>query len=147
VWARFAPCQIISSTTAGSRFDAWLFSCLAALALVLTAIGLYGLLSFLVARRASEIGTRMALGASRAAVLALVLKQGVAVTLVGLTLGLAGALVLTRSLATLPFGVKTTDPASFLGVSVSLLAVGLLASYLPARRATQVDPMVALRDE
>lgn len=138
---------IVDSTTADSRFDAWLFACLAGLALALTAIGMYGLLSFSVARRAHEIGTRMALGASRRSVLALVLKQGIVLTVVGLIVGLAGALVVTRFLATLLFGVKATDPASFLGVSALLLAVGLLASYFPARRATRVDPMVALRDE
>jgi putative ABC transport system permease protein len=138
---------VVDSTTADSRFDAWLFACLAGLALLLTAIGMYGLLSFSVARRAQEIGTRMALGASRASVLALVLKQGIALTLAGLAAGLAGALVVTRFLAALLFGVKATDPASFLGVSALLVAVGFLASYFPARRATRVDPMVALRDE
>jgi putative ABC transport system permease protein len=104
-------------------------------------------LSFSVARRTNEIGTRMALGASRSAVLALILKQGVALVVTGLVFGLAGAFVVTRSLATLLFGVRPTDPVSFVGVSALLLFVGLLASYIPARRATKVDPMVALRDE
>jgi putative ABC transport system permease protein len=139
--------EIVDSTTATSRFDAWLFGFLAGLALLLTAIGVYGLLSFSVARRTSEIGTRMALGASRANVLALVLKQGVTLIAIGLVLGLVGALAATRFLATLLFGVRATDPSSFLGVSALLLSVGLLASYLPARRATKVDPMVALRYE
>jgi putative ABC transport system permease protein len=139
--------DIVASTTALSRFDAWLFASLAGLALVLTIIGIYGLLSFSVARRTSEIGTRMALGASRSSVLGLILKQGIWLVVAGLILGLAGALVVTRSLATLLHGVRPTDPLSYLGVSVLLLAVGLLASYLPARRATRVDPMVALRDE
>ena len=114
---------------------------------MLTAIGVYGLLSFSVARRTSEIGTRMALGASRANVLTLVLKQGVMLIAIGLVLGLAGAFAATRFLAALLFGVRATDPSSFLGVSALLLLVGLLASYLPARRATKVDPMVALRYE
>lgn len=105
--------QIVSAHTADSRFDAWLFGSFAALALLLSAIGVYGLLSFAVARRSSEIGTRMALGASRGDVLRLVLRQGLVLTAIGLALGLAGA----------------------------------LASYLPARRATKVDPMVALRYE
>jgi putative ABC transport system permease protein len=139
--------EIVASTANSSRFNAWLFGFLAGLALLLTAIGVYGLLSFSVARRTSEIGTRMALGASRADVLALVLKQGVMLIAVGLVLGLAGALAATRFLATLLFGVRATDPSSFLGVSALLLSVGLLASYLPARRATKVDPMVALRYE
>jgi putative ABC transport system permease protein len=139
--------EIVAATATSSRFNAWLFGFLAGLALLLTAIGVYGLLSFSVARRTSEIGTRMALGASRANVLGLVLKQGVALIAIGLVLGLVGALAATRFLATLLFGVRATDPASFLGVSGLLLAVGLVASYLPARRATKVDPMVALRYE
>jgi len=114
-------------------------------ALVLTAIGVYGLLSFSVARRTNEFGIRMALGASRGEVLKLVLKQGVTLTAIGLVVGLAAAL--TRSLSSLVFVVRPTDPASFLAVSGLLLCVGLLASYLPARRATKVDPMVALRCE
>jgi putative ABC transport system permease protein len=139
--------EIVAKTTASSRFDAWIFASLAGLALMLTAIGIYGLLSFSVARRTNEIGTRMALGASRADVLKLVLKQGLALIAIGLALGLAGALIATRSLATLLFGVRPTDPQSFLGVSALLLGVGALASYFPARRATKVDPVVALRDE
>jgi len=139
--------EVVAKTTASSRFDAWLFGFLAGLAMLLTAIGLYGLLSFSVARRTNEIGTRMALGASRADVLALVLKQGVGLIALGLAIGLAGALAVTRSLSTLLFGVRATDPYTFGAVAVVLLAVGLLASYLPARRATKVDPMVALRYE
>ncbi len=145
---RLQPMQeIVASTTADSRFDAWLLAALAAVALVLTAVGVYGVLAFSVTQRRHEIGTRMALGASRWDILRLVLKQGVALTAIGLGLGLAGALALARSLATLLFGVKPNDPLSFAAVAVLLLAVGLLASYLPARRATKVDPMVALRYE
>jgi len=139
--------EVIGTETATSRFDAWLFGSLAGLAMLLTAIGLYGLLSFSVARRTNEIGTRMALGASRANVLGLVMKQGVGLIAAGLLVGLAGALAVTRWLSTLLFGVKATDPYTFAGVAVVLFAVGVLASYLPARRATKVDPMVALRYE
>jgi putative ABC transport system permease protein len=139
--------EIVASTTARSRFDAWLFGALAGLALLLTSIGVYGLLSFSVARRTGEIGTRIALGAGRPAVLAMILRQGISLVLVGLMLGLAGAFAVTRALATLLYGVSPTDPISYLGVSVLLLAVGFTASYLPARRATRVDPLVALREE
>jgi putative ABC transport system permease protein len=139
--------EIVVSTTADSRFDAWLFGGFAALALVLTAVGVYGLLSFSVARRTAEIGTRMALGASRADVLGMVLRQGILLVASGLAFGLVGALLLTRSLEKLLFGVKPTDPVSFTAVALLLVGVGLAASYVPARRATKVDPMVALRYE
>jgi putative ABC transport system permease protein len=138
---------ILAKTTADSRFDAWLFGLFAALALVLTAIGVYGVLAFAVARRTNEIGTRMALGASRSEVLLMVLRQGLRLVTTGLVLGLAGAFVVTRSLTTLLFGVHPGDPLSFAAVAIVLLAVGFLASYLPATRATKVDPMVALRYE
>jgi putative ABC transport system permease protein len=139
--------EIVASTTADSRFDAWLFGIFAAVALMLTAIGVYGLLSFSVAQRTNEFGIRMALGASRAEVLKLVLMQGLTLTGVGLIVGLAGALALTRFLASLLFAVRPTDPVSFLAVAGLLLFVGQLASYLPAHRATKVDPMAALRCE
>jgi putative ABC transport system permease protein len=139
--------KVVAATTADSLFDAWLFGTLAAVALGLTAVGVYGLLAFSVAQRRHEIGTRMALGASRANVLRMVLQQGLLLTAIGLVIGLAAALALGRYLATLLFGVKPNDPLSFAAVAALLLAVGLLASLLPARRATRVDPMVALRYE
>ncbi len=138
---------VVSSTTADTRFNAWLFGSLAGIALALTVIGIYGLLSFSVARRTSEIGTRIALGASRFAVLSLILRQGLGLILAGLVVGLAGAYGVTHFIQTLLFSVKPTDPASFVAVSVLLITAGLLASYLPARRATRIDPMRALREE
>jgi putative ABC transport system permease protein len=139
--------EVVASTTADSRFDAWLFGSFAGVALLLTAIGVYGLLSFSVAQRRQEIGTRMALGASRGNILTMVLRQGFALTLIGLVLGLGGALVVARSLSSLLFGVRPNDPVSFATVSLLLLGVGLVASYVPARRATRLDPLVALRYE
>lgn len=139
--------EIVASTTADSRFDAWLCGIFAGVALLLTATGIYGLLSFSVARRTSEIGTRLALGASPAEVLKLVLNQGMRLIAIGLIAGVAGAIVLTRSLRGLLFGVRPADPVSFILVVVVLVTVGLLASYLPARRATKIDPLSALRSE
>src|SRR5262249_20008443 len=130
---------IVDATKADSRFDAYLFGILAAIALTLTAIGVYGLLSFSVARRTHEIGTRMALGASRVAVLNMVLRQGLALIAVGLALGLAGAVVVSRWLHGLLFGVRPSDPSSSVAVAVVLIGAGILASYFPARRATKVD--------
>jgi len=139
--------DIVAATMTDSRFDAWLFGSFAALALLLAAIGVYGLLSFAVARRTNEIGTRMALGATRGDVLNLVLRQGLVLVGIGLGAGALGALAVTRWLETLLFGVRPNDPASFAAVAAVLLSTGMLASYLPARRATKVDPMVALRYE
>jgi putative ABC transport system permease protein len=139
--------EIVAATTVESRFDAWLFGGFAGLALLLTAIGVYGLLSFAVVRRTAEIGTRLALGASRGAVLALVLRQGLVLVTIGLVVGMGANALLTRFLAKLLFGVRPGDPLSFIVVTLLLLAAGALASYLPARRAARMDPMVALRCE
>jgi predicted lysophospholipase L1 biosynthesis ABC-type transport system permease subunit len=139
--------ELVAATTASSRFDAYLFAFLAGLAMLLTAIGLYGVLSFSVARRTNEIGTRMALGATRGDVLRMVLRQGLGLIGLGLAIGLAGAFAVTRTLTTLLFGVRPTDPYTFGAVAALLFTVGLVASYIPARRATRVDPMVALRYE
>jgi predicted permease len=139
--------ELVAATRADSRFDAWLFGFFSGVALLLTAAGVYGLLAYSVARRTAEIGTRMALGATRGSVLILILRQGLGLVAAGLAIGLAGSLAVTRFLQTLLFGVRPTDPASYVAVAVLLLGAGLLASYLPARRATKVDPMTALRCE
>jgi predicted permease len=139
--------DIVSATTRDSRFDAWLFGLFAALALALAALGIYGLLAFSVARRTNEFGIRMALGANRGSVLRIVLRQGVMFIGIGLALGFAAAYAATRFLASLLYGVKPHDPVSFAAVALVLFAAGLAASYLPARRATRVDPMTALRYE
>jgi ABC-type antimicrobial peptide transport system permease subunit len=117
------------------------------LALLLTCVGLYGLVAYSVARRTHEIGIRMALGAERVNVLKLVVGEGLDLTLVGVGLGIAGALVLTRFLSSLLYGVNPADPLTFVVVPLILVVVAVTASYIPARRATRVDPMVALRYE
>jgi predicted permease len=129
------------------RLIAALCSIFSALALVLTCIGLYGTLSFSVAQRTNEIGIRMALGARPGNIFGLMIGQGMRLVIVGLVIGAAGALASASLLAKLLFGVKGSDPVTFVGVSVVLMVAAILACYLPARRAMRVDPMVALRDE
>jgi len=124
-----------------------LLATFAALAMVLAALGIYGVMAFDVTRRSQEIGVRMALGAARASVLGLVLKQGLALAAVGVVLGLLAALALTRLLQAQLFGVTSTDPPTFVAVALGLLAVATLATVVPALRATRVNPTEALRYE
>ncbi|HET7565978.1 MAG TPA: FtsX-like permease family protein, partial [Gemmatimonadaceae bacterium] len=129
------------------RLGAAMIGVFGLLALVLAAIGLYGVISYAVTQRTREVGIRMALGAQQVHVVSLVVRQGALLTLVGLVIGIAAALGAARLITHLLFGVSATDPITFVGVAVLLAAVAALASYLPARRATRVDPMIALRAE
>jgi predicted permease len=128
-----------------ARLGAILLAVLGALALVLASIGLYGVISYSVGQRQREIGLRMALGASQSAVLYQVLRQALTLVAVGLAVGLVAAIFVSRGVSTLLYGVSTNDPVTFLGVSTLLMAVGLAASFVPAFRASRVDPLVALR--
>jgi putative ABC transport system permease protein len=139
--------DVFSDSVARQRFLAQLLGIFAGLALVLAAVGTYGVLSYLVTERQREIGIRMALGADRSNVLSLVLRQGLSTTAIGLAIGVVGALGLTRLATSLLFEVKPTDPATFAAVAGVIAVVALLACVVPARRATRVDPMVALREE
>jgi putative ABC transport system permease protein len=139
--------EILGDSVADSRFNTALLTLFAGVALLLAAIGIYGVLAFTVAQRTSEIGIRMALGAQRSSVLRLVVGNGLALTLIGVAIGSAGALVAARALERLLFGVSTTDPAVFGFVAVALTAVALCAALIPAMRASRVDPIVALRSE
>ena len=139
--------QVISESTAPRRFNLCLLLAFAALAVALAGIGIYGVLSYSVAQRTHEIGIRMALGAQRGEVLRLVVGQGLLHLGLGIAIGIAGALALTRFLASLLYEVRATDPVTFVAVSAILTGIALLASYVPARRGTKVDPMVALRYE
>jgi putative ABC transport system permease protein len=138
--------DLISASVAPRRLNLWLVGAFAVVALVLTAAGLYGVMSYLVAQRTREIGVRMALGASRANVLGLMLRQAGTMMVLGIGLGVIGALALTRALASLLFGVTANDPAVYAGVSLLLALVALLAVAVPSSRATRIDPLAALRD-
>jgi len=139
--------EIVSSANGRARFQTLLLAAFAAASALLSAIGIYGVMSYAVSKRTREIGVRMALGADPADVLRLVVKQGMAVALAGAGAGLAAALLLTRLMSSLLYGVGPADPATYAGVAAMLLTIALCASYLPARRAAHLDPMKALRSE
>ncbi|MFZ0638986.1 MAG: ABC transporter permease [Candidatus Acidiferrales bacterium] len=139
--------EVLSSTMSGRRFSAALIGIFAGLALLLAAVGIYGVMSYMVGKRTNEIGIRMALGAQPRDVLRLVIGHGAKLALLGIGIGIAGALALTRLMANLLFQVKPADPATFAGVAIVLMTVALTACYIPARRAMKVDPMTALRYE
>jgi len=139
--------QLVSESVARPRFNTSLLAAFAALALALAAVGIYAVIAYSVTQRTHEIGVRLALGARKGNVILLILKQGMSPALVGAALGLGGAWAMTRLMSGLLFEVSATDPVTFAGVTLLLLAIALLACWIPARRATKVDPMIALRCE
>ena len=139
--------QRVAESLSRRRFTAVLLAMFAAFALALATIGIYGVMAYLVIQGAREIGIRMALGATQPSVLRLVVKQGMTLALTGVAIGLIAALVFGRLVSGLLFGVKSTDPLTFTLVAVLLTIVALIASYIPARRATRIDPMISLRSE
>jgi predicted permease len=139
--------QTLSESVAPRRFNMLLLGIFAAIALALSTVGVYGVVAYSVSQRTHEVGIRMALGAQRSDVLRMVVGKGLQLTLIGVGIGILGALAVTRFLSSMLFGVKPTDPLTFIAVSLILIAVALAACYLPARRAAKVDPMVALRYE
>jgi putative ABC transport system permease protein len=139
--------QLMSESVARSRFSTTLLAIFAGIALILAAVGIYGVMSYAVTQRTHEIGIRMALGASPRKVLRLVVGHGLLLTLIGVAVGLGVALLLTKVMESLLFGVSATDLATFIIFSASLTVVALVACLVPARRATKVDPMIALRYE
>jgi putative ABC transport system permease protein len=139
--------EAVASSASSPRSLMWLFISFGAAALILAAIGAYGVISYSTAQRTYEMGVRMALGATRRNIFGMVIGQSLRLILTGLVLGVAASLALTHLMTGFLYGVTATDPATFLVVSILLIATGLLAGYFPARRASRVDPMAALRCE
>jgi putative ABC transport system permease protein len=139
--------EVIASITAPRRFNTLLLAIFGTVALILAAGGIYSVISYSVTQRTQEVGIRMALGAQSGEVIKLILKQGLMLTLIGITAGIAGAIAAARAVSSMLFGITATDPATFAAISILLTIVALLACYLPARRAAKIDPTVALRCE
>jgi putative ABC transport system permease protein len=139
--------NLLAASVARTRFNFLVFSIFAAIALTLAAVGIYGVIAYSVSQRTHEIGIRLALGAQAADVLRLIIRQGMGLVLAGVGIGLAGALALTRLMKTLLFGVSATDPLTYIVITLLLAFFALLACWIPARRATKVDPLVALKYE
>jgi ABC-type antimicrobial peptide transport system permease subunit len=138
--------EVVAANLANDRFNALLFSSFGAMALLLAAVGIYGVMSFVVAQRSHEVGLRMALGADRGQVLGLVIRDGMTTAFLGTALGFVGAYLVGRSMQGMWFGVSALDPGRFALVAAILVATALLACYLPARRAAGVDPLAAMRE-
>jgi len=139
--------EIVANSIAKQRLTMILLSVFSTLALALSAVGIYGVISYLTGQRTHEIGIRVALGASASDVLRMILGEGMRITLVGVGIGIVAALGLTRLITKVIYGVSASDPLTFMGVAVLLSGVALLACYIPARRAMRVDPIIALRYE
>ena len=139
--------DVIEETTAPRRFTTVLLGVFAAIALLLATLGIYSVISYSIALRTQEIGIRMALGAQRSSILRMVIGKGIALTLIGALIGLGAAFVLTRWMSSLLFGISASDASTYSQVFLVALGAALLACSIPARRATQVDPLVALRAE
>jgi putative ABC transport system permease protein len=139
--------DVIAQSVSPQRFNLLLLASFAGIALLLAAVGIYGVLSYTVRRRVREIGIRMALGASNSDVLKMVVSDGMKPILIGVAIGLAAALALSRLIASLIFGVRPNDPLTFSVVALTLISVGILANILPAYRATRIEPVHTLREE
>src|SRR5262249_19287659 len=139
--------QVIAAAKSQPRFTTQLVGGFALVALLLAAFGIYGVMAYAVSQRTREVGVRMAMGAQTADVLRLMIAQGMKLALLGVGVGLAGAFALTRLMKTMLFGVSATDPVTFSMIALSLATIALVACWIPARRATKVDPMIALRAE
>ena len=139
--------QVVAAAVASQKFATWLLAIFSAVALLLAALGLYGVVAYAVTQRTHEIGIRIALGAARRDVLRLIVGQGMRLTIIGVALGPAGSFAVTRLMKSLLYGVSAADPLTYGGVALLLVLVALIACLIPARRATKVDPTVALRYE
>ena len=139
--------DVVAGANARPRFTLVLLATFAVVALVLAAVGIYGVISYAVSRRTHEIGVRVALGATPGTVVRLVIGQGMRVVGAGVVVGVIGALLVTRLMTNVVYGVRVTDPITYVGVATLLSVVALVASYIPARRATRIDPLVAMRTD